>query len=340
MVKPTAKSEKPLTKKERDERLAAHLPSVLQYHNTMLTDRVRNKLLQKAIKKALKPGMTFLDIGAGTGVWAILAAKLGASRVVAIETEESLIPVIGRLAQENGVAEKIEIVHGRSNDVKLSGRFDVIVSEIFDSNAFGKETIGSFVDIRKRFLASDGILIPEKFELMAAPIADPGQAAAEAIGLGIKTSFLRELKLNHSGSINYASASTLKFLAEPIPIISIDFRTVENETYSAAGEGTWHLRDLGKADAIATFPRSTFLGDIVMDALDSQSWAASSYPFKKLEKGSGRLRFKLSPDSSSWAISLPDSPGRDEFNYSPVFAFTRLKMAQKTTPHRRFRKRQ
>jgi len=339
MVKPLPKPEKPLTKKERDERIAAHLPSVLHYHNTMLTDKVRNKLLQKAIRKALKPGMSFLDIGAGTGVWAILAAKLGASRVVAIESEESLIPVIGRLAQENGVADKIEIIHGRSNDVRLSGRFDLIVSEIFDSNAFGKETIESFVDIRKRFLAKDGILIPEKFELMAAPIAQREAAAEEALGLGIKTTFLRELTLNYSDNISYATASELKFLAEPQTIISIDFRTVENSTYSEAGEGIWHLRNLAKADAIATFPRSTFLGDIVMNALDSQSWSVGSYPFKRLEKGPGRLKFKLSPDSNSWSISLPDSPELSEFNYSPVFAFTRLKMAQKTTPHRRFRKR-
>jgi len=339
MVRPIPKPEKPLTRKERDERIAAHLPSVLQYHNTMLTDRVRNKLLQKAIRKAFKPGMSFLDIGAGTGVWAILAAKLGASRVVAIETEESLIPVIGRLAQENGVADKIEIVHGRSNDVRLSGRFDLIVSEIFDSDAFGKETIESFVDIRERFLAKDGIFIPEKFELMAAPIVYPGTAAAEASGLGIKTTFLREMKLNYSDSINYSSASDLKFLAEPVAIISIDFRTVENGSYSAAGEGTWRVRNLAKADAVATFPRSTFLGDIVMNSLDSQSWAASAYPFKRLESGPGRLKFKLSPDSNSWSVSLPDLPELNEHNYSPVFAFTRLKMAQKTTPHRRFRKR-
>lgn len=339
MVRPIPKPEKPLTKKERDERIAAHLPSVLAYHNTMLTDKVRNKLLQKAIKKTLKPGMSFLDIGAGTGVWAILAAKLGAERVVAIETEESLIPVIGRLAQENGVADRIEIVHGRSDDVRLSGRFDVIVSEIFDSNAFGKETIGSFVDIRERFLKKDGILIPERFELMAAPIAYPGGAAAEALGLGIKTSFLRELKLNYSDSISYANASGLKFLAEPTSMISIDFRTVEKGSYSASGEGIWYLRDLAKADAIATFPRSTFLDGIAMSALDSQSWAVGAYPFKRLEKGAGRLRFKISPDSNSWSVSLPDSPELNEYNYSPVFAFTRLKIAQKMTPHRRFSKR-
>ena len=335
--KPNDIKKKP-TKKERDERIAAHLPSVLHYHNTMLTDKVRNKPLKKAISKALKPGMSFLDIGAGTGVWAILAAKLGAARVVAIETEESLIPIIGRVAQENGVADRIEIIHGRSNDVRLSGRFDVIASEIFDSNAFGKETVASFVDIRKRFLAKGGVLIPERFELMAAPIIYRGGASAEAAGIGIKTSFLRDLTLNYSDAISFPASSSLKFLADPIPIISIDFASVD-ETYTALGEGTWQLRELSKADGIATFPRSTFLGDITMTALESQSWSTGYYPFEKLGKGSGKLKFSLSTDSNSWSVETTDSHGRRMQNYSPVFAFTRLKMAQKMTPHRRFSRR-
>ncbi|KXK02193.1 MAG: putative RNA methylase [Acidobacteria bacterium OLB17] len=339
MVKKTADTQKPLTKKERDERLAAHLPSVLQYHNTMLTDRVRNKLLKKAIRRALKPGMTFADIGAGTGVWAIFAAKLGASRVVAIEAEESLIPVIARLAEENGVAEKIEIVHGRSIDVHLRGRFDVIASEIFDSNAFGKETIASFVDIRERLLAKDGILIPERVDLMAAPVAHPAVAAAEALDLDIKTSFLRQLKLNYSDSLTFPAASNARFLAPPAELISVDLRTVKTETYTAAGEAVWRLRDVAKADAVATFPRSTFLDDIVMDSRESQSWSAGLYPFEKFEKGPGNLKFTLSQDTNSWSASLPDSPDVAERNYSPVFAFSRLKMAQNTTRYRRFSKR-
>jgi len=120
------------------------MPGVLQYHRLMLGDAVRNKLIAKAIKQVVNENTNFLDIGAGSGIWAILAAKLGAKRVVAVEIEESLIPFIHKHAQENGVANKIEIIHGKSDDVKIKGKFDVIVSELFGGDAMVAEPIMPF----------------------------------------------------------------------------------------------------------------------------------------------------------------------------------------------------
>jgi 2-polyprenyl-3-methyl-5-hydroxy-6-metoxy-1,4-benzoquinol methylase len=119
--RPENKGRKPrLTRKQRDEHFAAHIPGVLNYHALMLADEVRNKLLYKAIRQSVNSETSFLDVGAGTGVWAILAAKLGAKRVVAIEIEECLIPLIYKHAQENGVADRIEIIHANSKRCQTS----------------------------------------------------------------------------------------------------------------------------------------------------------------------------------------------------------------------------
>src|SRR6059036_2728125 len=115
--------------KKQDEQFASHLPGLLNYHARMLSDGVRNELLKRAIKRSVNKNTTFLDVGAGSGVWAIVAAKLGAKRSVAVEIEEALIPIIFKHAQENGVADRVEIVHGNIDDVKFTGKFDVIVCE-------------------------------------------------------------------------------------------------------------------------------------------------------------------------------------------------------------------
>ena len=93
-----------------------------------------------------------------------------------------------------------------------------------------------------------------------------------------------------------------------------------------------------KADGVLTFPRSTFLPGLEMSGIESQSWAASFYPFERLPKGKGLLRFDLTmlDEAARWVVSAPGLDGQPAKTYSPIFAFTRLKTAHSLTPHRRF----
>jgi SAM-dependent methyltransferase len=328
-----------MKKKERDEHFAAHLPGVLQYHQTMLADGVRNKLLYEAIKQNVTPETSFLDIGAGTGVWAILAAKLGAKRVVAVEIEECLIPVIYRHAQENGVANKVEIIHANSNDVKIRGKFDVIVSELFGNDAIGSETVKSFVYIRNRFLAPNGVLIPQKLAMLAVPVHYDRSINDLPADLPLTTEFLRSIKLNYGQHLTLADRQNIEFLAEPKKLIEIDFRTVETAPILENLSLTWNVKDLRRANAIVTYNQSTFTDKIEMDSFGSQSWGASLNEFVPFEPGSGELRFGVTYDAKqgNWAVSLPFHPAIKPQNYGPVFAFTRVRMTQQMTPHRKFK---
>ena len=326
------------TKKERDDHFAAHIPAVLNYHALMLSDGLRNRLLYKAIKQNVNSETNFLDVGAGTGVWAILAAKLGAKRVVAVEIEECLIPIIYKHAQENGVADRIEIVHGNSNDVKLKGRFDVIVSELFGGDALGEATVKSFVDIRNRFLAPGGVLIPEKLALLAAP-AFLGKGSEEIPnGLPLSTNFLRALRLNYSRFLSIADRCDVKSLAAPKPLIEMDFRNIDEAPTLENLTASWKLNNVKKANAIVTFSRSTFTDSIEMDSFGSQSWGVSLNEFSPFDVKKGELLFRatMDPKRGNWSVAVPSEPLIRPQNYSQVFSFTRLRMAQKMTPHRRF----
>ena len=273
-----------MKQKEKDEQFAAHLPGVLQYHQNMLADGVRNKLLYKAIKRSVTPETSFLDIGAGTGVWAILAAKLGAKRVVAVEVEEGLIPIIYKLAQENGVASRIEIVHGKSDDVKIRGKFDVIVSELFDSDAFGAGTVKSFVDLRTRFLAPGGVLIPQKLEFLAVPAFVETSVHEVPAGIDLKCDFFRSIKLNYAQSLAFSEHDRVKFLAEPSSLLTLDFSTVTESQNIMDVAASWTLKNISRANAIVTFNHSTFADGIAMEGFGSQSWGAGFYAFDPFPK--------------------------------------------------------
>ncbi len=325
------------TRKQKDEHLAAQLPGLLHYHQLMLSDNVRNKFLYQAIKEHVTEDTNFLDIGAGTGVWAILAAKLGAKRVVAIEIEAALIPIIYKHAQENGVAHKIEIIHANSDDVKIRGQFDVIVSELFGGDALGEAVTKSFVSLRNRFLAPNGVLIPQKLSMLAAPIHIDKSIQSVPADLPISCNFLKSLKLNYSQSLSLAERQKIKYLAEPQTIVELDFRTIETAPSLTNLSAAWKLDNLSEANAIAVFNQSTFTQEIIMDSFLSQSWGATSYEFQPFEKDSGEIRFNLTMEGakSIWVVNEISSPKPQ--NYSPTFAPARIKMAQQMTPHRKFK---
>jgi len=80
-----------------------------------------------------------LDIGAGTGLWAIAAAKLGAKRVVAIERDELLAALIRNLVRENQVGARVEIAQGDSREITVGRDFDVIISETIGNLGFDEQ---------------------------------------------------------------------------------------------------------------------------------------------------------------------------------------------------------
>src|SRR5258706_7203078 len=328
-----------MRKKEKDEQFAAKLAGVFSYHQTMLADGVRNRLLYEAIKRNITSDTSFLDIGAGTGVWAILAAKLGAKRVVAVEIEECLIPIIYKHAQENGVAERIEIIHANSNDVKIRGKFDVIVSELFGNDAIGAETVKSFVYIRNRFLAPGGVLIPQKLAMMSAPVHFERSVNNLPADLPLTTNYLKGLRLNYGRHLPLTERDDIKFLAEPKKLVEIDFLKVEDAPVLENLSLLWKVKQLREANAIVTYNHSTFTDEIEMDAFVSQSWGASLNEFVPFEQASGDLRFGVTFDSQkgNWSVSLPSHPDVATQSYGPAFAFSRVRMAQQMTPHRKFR---
>ena len=86
--------------------------SCSRYHEVLLLDRARNTAFERALRACIRPGHRVLDIGTGSGVWAVVAARLGAGKVVAVEREPLLAPVIGRLIADNGVADRVEVITG------------------------------------------------------------------------------------------------------------------------------------------------------------------------------------------------------------------------------------
>ncbi len=67
----------------------ARFLGTLSFHQVLLADTRRNRAFHRALAARVRPGHSVLDIGAGSGIWSVVAARLGARRVVALERDPS-----------------------------------------------------------------------------------------------------------------------------------------------------------------------------------------------------------------------------------------------------------
>lgn len=126
----------------------------------------------QALKRAVTPGCTVLDLGAGTGIFALLACKYGAGKVYAIETNDSVM-LARTIAEANGCADKIIFMQELSTEVTLPEKVDVVIADLRGVLPLYDGNIESMIDARDRFLAPGGCLIPQKDKIFAAVSSAP-----------------------------------------------------------------------------------------------------------------------------------------------------------------------
>src|ERR1700704_5165323 len=141
----------------------------IEYHRTLLADRVRNAAFPAALAHVIVKGETTVaDIGAGTGFLGFLAAKLGAKRVDLYESAE-IVDVARKLLRHNKLANcRIAQVH--STEVAAPERVDVVVSETLGNYPFEENIIATLNDAHARFLKPGGVIIPKSIEQFVCPV--------------------------------------------------------------------------------------------------------------------------------------------------------------------------
>ena len=138
-------------------------------YGDMIADRVRIDAYAHALRDAVTPDSLVLDIGTGTGLFALLACRFGARHVYAVEPSDA-IALARDIARANGYSSRITFIQDMSDRIRLSEPVDVIVSDIRGILPMCRKSLQSIVDARRRLLAPGGRLIPVRDRLMAAPV--------------------------------------------------------------------------------------------------------------------------------------------------------------------------
>ena len=82
------------------------------------------------IEKYIKPGDSFLDVGTGSGILMIVAAKLGAARLLGIDVDQFAVEIAQKNLLLNGIeTEKFQLINGNLVD-GVKAQYDLIVANI------------------------------------------------------------------------------------------------------------------------------------------------------------------------------------------------------------------
>ena len=296
----------------------------IEYHRTLLADRVRNAAFHAALARVIVRGKTTVaDIGAGTGFLGFLAAKLGAKRVDLYEAAP-VADVARKLLRHNRLANcRIAQVH--STDVATPERVDLVVSETLGNYPFEENIIATLNDARARFLAPGGTIIPRSIEQLVCPVTAERLyrelVAWDDVGYGLDFAPAKIMSLNNI-YVRWLDASDLLDAGAAAAAWDKVTFAGRNKT-TRAGEAVWRVHRPAKIYGLALWWSAELVpgvelctGPLAPRTHWEQLYLPALSPIA-MEAGqilAARLRSTTSHDKGTnvtWTLTLSDSSGRE-----------------------------
>jgi predicted RNA methylase len=137
------------------------------WHIPMLNDVRRNDAFERAIRKAVEkegPDARILDIGTGSGLLSMMAARAGAKNIVSCEKVPVIAETAERIVALNGYARQIRVVNKSSTQIvvgkDIERRADILISEVLSSDLLAEDVLGTFEDAHARLLRDGATIVP------------------------------------------------------------------------------------------------------------------------------------------------------------------------------------
>ena len=116
--------------------------------------------------------------------------------------------MIKALAIDNGIANRLEILGGDSQQIRFGKEFDTVISETIGNLGFDEQIVPILLDARERFLKSGGWLIFTSLTLLAAGAQQPSLLPMATMSFrpdcGRNKGALRFCPVNHLATLSIA----------------------------------------------------------------------------------------------------------------------------------------
>ena len=198
-------------------------------YGRMIADEKRMDAYVEALKRAVSADTVVLDIGTGTGIFAMLACQFGARHVYAVEPNDA-IHIARKITHDNGYADRITFIQELSTRITLPERANVVISDLRGILPYYQAHIPSIVDARQRHLAPGGGLIPQQDTMWAVVVAAPQQYKEEYAQSWVSNKYDLNMEAAQHIVTNVWSKRKVKpeqFVVEPQSWATLDYMTIE-----------------------------------------------------------------------------------------------------------------
>lgn len=201
---------------------------VPKWHFAILRDQARHDAYEAALRRAATPDMHVLEVGTGSGILAMMAARAGARKVTTCEE----VPVVAETAREivarNGYADRVTVVSKRSDQLDLAAdlgeRADLFVSELVDNKILGENVLDVVEHTARDLLKPGAKIIPARGTIRVALARDDRlgiQPLGEVAGFDLSP-------FNRLASGRYTMPCgdpQLSLLSPPADLFAFDFQS-------------------------------------------------------------------------------------------------------------------
>jgi type I protein arginine methyltransferase len=282
-----------------------------------LGDAERVEAYQRAIERHVRPGQVVVDVGTGTGLRALLAARRAPGKLYAVDASRNL-DTARWVAQRNGYSD-IEFVRMDSTRFRPSGKVDVLLHEQVGDALFDAGLVPRLLDLRERVLARGGRILPNQFEVFFEPVQLREEARLPFIWdqrlPEVDFSCLRALR----DALDPAYFSRLiqprdveRLLCDPEPAFAFDLETLRAGALPRRVRSARPVVREGRMDGLCLFYRARFDSELSFDTFPLRQRACAPVLLLRMEPRDfaryETLRLELSlpdpADVTTWRWSL------------------------------------
>lgn len=234
-------------------------------HARLLSDAPRNGVLEALLTRHA-PDRVVVEVGCGTGVFSVLAARLGASHVYALEPTD-LWTTARDLVRANGLEDRVTVLPRSVEDVCAAPPLgfagaDLVVSELLNADPFAEGVVEASVAGRS-LLRRGGLLAPGRLEVSVALVD-----AAAWQDLTAAQDALRCLETTHGLDLGPAAALLGEAAPEPFVSPCVRLRSAPQRAFSVDLHTAERLP--GPAEVVLTPTGPTPVGGVAV-------WFSAAY---------------------------------------------------------------